>query len=280
MYFRKDRKGFTLSELLIVIAIIAVLVAVMIPVFTSQLEKAREGTDIANIRSAYAAVVNEGLTEGNETATTFSNEVGLVQTVDGWQTQNIQEVLDGLGNVIGTPQKQGGCTVSYDSLGGVCTFQFTGSKPVSISPSYKNKLKEQSEDFANLVDHYMKQTQNETVARQLKSRGTTDVVLDAGTSDEKTVSMYYFQTGDGQIRSYLTTPMKEAGYTDEDINSILGSFTSIYLDTNGQLIAYAGPSSGGVNPLYFMDGSPEQRIGGAAANKEAVARYLVEHGKS
>ncbi|MCR4798009.1 MAG: hypothetical protein K5853_06115 [Lachnospiraceae bacterium] len=32
----------------------AVLVAIAIPVFTSQLEKSREATDIANIRSAYA----------------------------------------------------------------------------------------------------------------------------------------------------------------------------------------------------------------------------------
>ncbi|MGO4946443.1 type IV pilin protein [Blautia sp. Sow4_E7] len=37
---KKSRKGFTLAELLIVVAIIAVLVAVAIPVFGSQLEKA------------------------------------------------------------------------------------------------------------------------------------------------------------------------------------------------------------------------------------------------
>ena len=36
---KKNNKGFTLAELLIVVAIIAVLVAIAIPVFTSQLEK-------------------------------------------------------------------------------------------------------------------------------------------------------------------------------------------------------------------------------------------------
>ena len=37
----KKKKGFTLAELLIVVAIIAVLVAISIPIFTSQLKKAR-----------------------------------------------------------------------------------------------------------------------------------------------------------------------------------------------------------------------------------------------
>ena len=51
-----NKKGFTLAELLIVVAIIAVLVAISIPIFTNQLEKAREATDIANIRDYYAEI--------------------------------------------------------------------------------------------------------------------------------------------------------------------------------------------------------------------------------
>lgn len=54
MLKKMNKKGFTLAELLIVVAIIAVLVAISIPIFRSQLEKAREATDMANIRSAYA----------------------------------------------------------------------------------------------------------------------------------------------------------------------------------------------------------------------------------
>lgn len=54
-----SRKGFTLAELLIVVAIIAVLVAVAIPVFGSQLEKSREAADLANVRAAYAKVLTE-----------------------------------------------------------------------------------------------------------------------------------------------------------------------------------------------------------------------------
>lgn len=54
---KRNKKGFTLAELLIVVAIIAVLVAISIPIFTAQLEKSREATDLANQRAAKAAAV-------------------------------------------------------------------------------------------------------------------------------------------------------------------------------------------------------------------------------
>lgn len=49
--------GFTLVEMLIVVAIIAILIAVSIPLVSGSLEKAREATDDANMRTA-AAVAN------------------------------------------------------------------------------------------------------------------------------------------------------------------------------------------------------------------------------
>jgi len=52
-----NRKGFTLAEMLIVVAIIAVLTSISVPVFTDKLEKAREATDIANMRSAKSAAM-------------------------------------------------------------------------------------------------------------------------------------------------------------------------------------------------------------------------------
>ena len=50
----RRRKGYTLSELLIVVAIIGVLVAVSILIFVKQVEKSRDAVTLANIRSAYA----------------------------------------------------------------------------------------------------------------------------------------------------------------------------------------------------------------------------------
>lgn len=52
---KKNKKGFTLAELLIVVSIIAVLVAISIPIFTSQFRKARVAVNQANARAGEAA---------------------------------------------------------------------------------------------------------------------------------------------------------------------------------------------------------------------------------
>ena len=59
--FRENKKGFTLAELLVVVAIVGILVAISIPVFTAQLSKARMATNLANLRAAKAAAVAEYL---------------------------------------------------------------------------------------------------------------------------------------------------------------------------------------------------------------------------
>ena len=59
-----NKKGFTLMEMLIVVAIIAILVAIAIPTFAGQLERANQSTDAANIRATYAEAVVDYLSEG------------------------------------------------------------------------------------------------------------------------------------------------------------------------------------------------------------------------
>ena len=81
MFKTNRKKGFTLMELLIVIAIIVVLVAIAIPVFSNQLEKAKEATDAANIRAAYAEAASEALLTDEDVTVT---SVEMAQADGGW----------------------------------------------------------------------------------------------------------------------------------------------------------------------------------------------------
>ena len=104
----KNSKGFTLMEMLIVVAIIAILVAIAIPTFTNQLEKAREATDMANIRSAYAEVMASALTGDDKAAEgvkydadkgEWTKAVEATQKVAEWQTAGGAPTIGGVENV-------------------------------------------------------------------------------------------------------------------------------------------------------------------------------------
>lgn len=120
---KRIRNGFTLMEMLIVIAIIAVLVAIAIPVFSSKLEKAREAADLANVRSAYAQVSAEALLGNSETTVT----VDLKQKRADWQSVdpvNIGGIVHykkqgDTDNWKGVAAPNGTCVVSYNENYGI-----------------------------------------------------------------------------------------------------------------------------------------------------------------
>lgn len=97
-----------------------VLVAISIPIFTSQLEKSRESTDAANIRAAYAEVVSASITDDGNT---HEAVVTLKQQKDDWQTTGIdiasgaistsESAVNGA-TISGVPKKDGTATVKYN----------------------------------------------------------------------------------------------------------------------------------------------------------------------
>lgn len=91
---KRNKKGFTLAELLIVVAIIAVLVGISIPVFTAKLESSREATDLANLRAAYALATTDLLT-GEYTSGAAIYDVTIKQTTPGWTGDNANAVIGG-----------------------------------------------------------------------------------------------------------------------------------------------------------------------------------------
>jgi len=59
----KTKKGFTLAEMLIVVAIIGILIAIIVPTITNNLEKAREATDLSNLRNAVSMVSSAAISD-------------------------------------------------------------------------------------------------------------------------------------------------------------------------------------------------------------------------
>ena len=75
-------EGFTLVELIIVVAIMGVLIALLAPAYARHVEKSRETVDIANVRSAYAEIMAEVM---DEDASNIVKVVKLKQKRNDWQ---------------------------------------------------------------------------------------------------------------------------------------------------------------------------------------------------
>ena len=131
----RNKQGFTLAELLVVVAIIAVLVGIAIPVFTSQLEKAREATDAANIRDAYAEVMTKAISTDDESTITVS----LTQKKNAWQT-----TFDFPCEEIGKPKVDGTAAVSYKNGAAVITYD---GKNSSDTKSTLEAIKTNATDY-------------------------------------------------------------------------------------------------------------------------------------
>ena len=103
-----------IAELLVVVAIIGVLVAISIPIFTSQLEKVREATDAADIRAAYAEVAADALDEATLATAKTGITVYLKQQPDGLgTTPDIGRIA---ADISGTPKKDGTCFLAPCSV--------------------------------------------------------------------------------------------------------------------------------------------------------------------
>lgn len=117
-------EGFTLVELIIVVAIMGVLIALLAPAYARHVEKSRETVDIANVRSAYAEIMAEVI---DEDASNIVKVVKLKQKRDDWQAFD-PVVIAGkkhyksegdTDNWKGIPVANGECEVSYNEATGI-----------------------------------------------------------------------------------------------------------------------------------------------------------------
>ena len=129
---QKNNKGFSLVELIVVIAIMVVLVAVLAPVFTKYIESSRRATDVQNANSIAESV----LADVADRAKWYTDGTGYVDgTVLEASATNktptaLKEDVKTKGNASGKNQS---FYFSYDSATNKCKVTTAASKPTSIS---------------------------------------------------------------------------------------------------------------------------------------------------
>ncbi len=108
-----NKKGFTLMEMLIVVAIIAVLVAIAIPTFNGALTKAKESADVANVRATYADCQIDMLTNGVAAPSdknAFTTKIGVTLNYP----DKLEYTLDGTTKVATITYKASVITLNND----------------------------------------------------------------------------------------------------------------------------------------------------------------------
>lgn len=99
-----NRKGFTLIEMMIVIAIIAVLVAVIVPTVTGSTDKAAAATNAANLRGVEGEIVSMMLLEPDAFGD-HSDEQAKIDGERDWRENRNDELQEAKDNLAAAKEK-------------------------------------------------------------------------------------------------------------------------------------------------------------------------------
>lgn len=228
---KNKRNGFTLAELLIVVAIIGVLVAVSIPVFSQQLEKSREATDLANVRSAYAELMADVM---DDPAVAVQNRIVLLkQKQDDWQAYD-PVTIGGITHYksqvdtdhwVGVPGAGGRCEISYDPRMVGIKFTWSGGSAadtvtrvdLKISPHdalNSTTILQKLKDSGNKWFELDSTCPNSTMLPEVKAAITSNSLLHYGTygyfgspTDDKRRYLFWTSVDTSMVGAGKTVPI-------------------------------------------------------------------------
>lgn len=127
-----NKKGFTLIEMLIVIAIIVILVAIAVPSFSSSLDKANQATDEANFRTAQSLTAAKAVDYRPDTTEYyFLNIPGTSDSI----TETELTLLSSKEDTSGINTEDEGVSDKYDGQHIIVTIETNGKTSVEWSGS-------------------------------------------------------------------------------------------------------------------------------------------------
>ena len=140
--FLKSKKGFTLVELMIVVVIMAILVAVAVPIYSAVTANARKKTCIGNQRNIISQINNSVMSQPeiliataatDITVTTNANGDGIASVTDAGVFDTSGDTFKAMFNASNQPycpEKNGSLTVTVTpgADAGSCTIAVTCAK--------------------------------------------------------------------------------------------------------------------------------------------------------